>query len=409
MAYLGLIVVFVLEYLRPGNSMPFIDAIKLGTVLPILVFLSSLFINSRINNSDVLQSGNTKLLIYFMFIIVFSMLIMGGPTGDDRFRQALGYFFIYYSIARICDSKRKLEGLFITLGLMHVVLIWLNPKLILEPETRSYIGGGVTFLGDGNDFALSLCIVFPLVAYLFLEAKQKYLRILFLVIAGVSVLGIIGTQSRGASLALGSMLLYLWLKGRKKILGLFALVVLVVAALLFASPQYFVRMGTLSNYETEGSAQGRINAWGSGLDMARVNPITGVGPGNYPYHNRGATAHSMYFLALGELGLPGAIFILSYVISNFRRNRQQLKRMSPQTELEYSYQKLFIYMNASFLGLTVAGTFLSALYYPHLYVVGGMLLAAHQLYAIEEKSGAFNDLSKVERIKDSEGGRKENT
>ena len=74
-------------------------------------------------------------------------------------------------------------------------------------------------------------------------------------------------------------------------------------------------------------------AWKSGIRMAQAHPVTGVGSGhfgvalgtkfrppefgdeNLPW----LTAHSMYFLVIGELGFPGIICLLAILIGNYRR------------------------------------------------------------------------------------------
>ena len=50
--------------------------------------------------------------------------------------------------------------------------------------------------------------------------------------------------------------------------------------LLFAPPAYFDRMGTITS-PTDGSAQGRIQAWSGGIGMAVNNPVFGVGAGQF--------------------------------------------------------------------------------------------------------------------------------
>ena len=89
-----------------------------------------------------------------------------------------------------------------------------------------------------------------------------------------------------------------------------------LALVLVAPPRpYFERMSTISSHE-DGSSQGRIAAWNAAVQMAIDNPLFGVGAGHFPvkfgaeYRKadcrcRGMTAHSIYFLILGELGLPG--------------------------------------------------------------------------------------------------------
>jgi hypothetical protein len=93
----------------------------------------------------------------------------------------------------------------------------------------------------------------------------------------------------------------------------------------------------------------------------------------------GMTAHSVYFLALGELGLPGLLLVLVFIIGSLVANgrlaslaRSRLGRSSMEVQLLAS-------MSASVIAFAVAGAFLSALYYPHIYVMAGIQVAARHL------------------------------
>ena len=385
MPFYGLVLTFILIYVQPGGYYPFINDAKLGTIIPILVFLISLFVKSQIDHADIWRNSVTKYLLFFIFLVIVSSIFKPAADALNELKLVVGHFFLYYSIIRISDTRKKLNGVILTLGLVHILLIYLNPDLILHPETRSYVEG-VSFLGDGNDFALSLCLTFPLMLLLYLESKKKTARVLLMSILVVIVLAIIGSQSRGASLALGGVLFYLWLQSRQKVLGIVAIGILSVVVVLFAAPEYFVRMGTIQSFEEEGSAQGRIKAWNSGFRMARSNPVLGVGAGNFGVYNSDVTAHSMYFLALGELGFPGAFFIIGYLVMIMRGIRRRLKSLGEeQDDKTLSNKRKYIHMQGSVIGFAIAGTFLSVLYYPHLFVVGALYFVTQHLYEREQK------------------------
>ena len=369
----------ILEYVGLANWIPAIGAAKINVIVPILTFLISLFLkDSRNTHADLWKHFNTRWLLFIMLLVLLSWMVNSAPDANGLFRGMIGYFFLYYAIIRIADTREKLQGVIFVLAASHIASIVLNPDLILHPETRSYLKSA-PFLGDGNDFGLSVVTVFPLIMYLFLTAKKRMSRMLYLAMTIALVLAVIGTQSRGASLGVGATLLVLWLTSQKKVLGFLALGVLMVTALLFAAPQYFERMGTLSHYQTEGSAKGRLDAWATGIRMAKMKPVFGVGPGNFGRYNDNRTAHSIYFLALGELGLPGAFAVIYFVVGNFRHVRRNIRNCRTQDD-DLGYGKFFIHLFCSMLGFAVSGAFLSCLYYPHIFIVGGLIVAAHCIY-----------------------------
>jgi O-antigen ligase len=143
-----------------------------------------------------------------------------------------------------------------------------------------------------------------------------------------------------------------------------------------APSSYFDRMNTITN-PTDGSAQGRIQSWRLAWNQALGNPILGVGAGNTPYLAH-QNAHSIYFMVLGELGFPGLFILLAYIIGNLRANRQTLKacRAGPQYQRQ---RQLLTALSASLMAYAVAGAFLSAAYYPHAYILAGLLTAGRRI------------------------------
>jgi hypothetical protein len=92
------------------------------------------------------------------------------------------------------------------------------------------------------------------------------------------------------------------------------------------------------------------------------------------------TAHSLYFLALGELGFPGAALILYYFYWNLSQNRKLAVELaassSPDKE---SLDTMLSSTSAALIAFAAGAAFLSCLYYPHLYVLGGLLGATRQI------------------------------
>jgi hypothetical protein len=151
--FAGLLLFFVFEYIRPGSYLTVLEAIKLNTIIPLSVFVFTLFSNGNPTSSDILKAKNTKWFILFLCLFPFQFL-----TADvrqyifDTFKTVIGYIFIYFVIVKQVTTIGRIKAIFTTLIVVHIVLLILNPNLILQPEQRNYIMG-VTFLGDGNDFA----------------------------------------------------------------------------------------------------------------------------------------------------------------------------------------------------------------------------------------------------------------
>ena len=408
MLYYGILLSFFLEYVRPVKFVPFLSVLHLNSVIPVGVALLSFRNNKIISNVEFFKLSNTKYILIFLGLIGVGILWVDVKLYVWlKFINVLGWFFIYLAIVKNVDGEKGLAGIFVVLILCHLILLILTPDLIFHPEVRTVVTQE-SFLGDGNDFALSLNIVIPFCIYLFYKSKSKSLKLFYIGLTILFVLAIIGTSSRGGSIALVVVLFYQWLKGKNKFVGLAGIVILISIVSLFAPPTYFERMGTITSYETEGSAQGRIMAWKSALRMVADHPLTGVGAGHFPvkygaeYRPPGigrteipwSTAHSVYFLVLGELGIPGILVCLALILPNLVRNEKVMRILASKkdTEVRLLDKRLFVCLNSSMIGFAVGGVFLSAIYYPHLYVLAGLMEVGRYQYQrrqIIDDSGLF--------------------
>ena len=396
MVYYGLILFLFLEYVRPNNFFPALDALHLQSVVLVGISLGAFLRKGTVKSSHILQSLNTRLIIFFLFLIVVSFF-----TADvrmyvlDVLKAVVGYCLVYFVIRKECDNLNKIKGVFATLVIANLAVGLLTPEILLEADVRHYLASG-SFLGDSNDFALSVNIVIPLCLFLLIDAKTVLRRLFCTGTFVVLTLAVIGTQSRGGAVALACVGLYYWIKSERKFIGVIGIAFTIFLIVSFAPPQFFERMDTMrqTGDQMEGSAQGRILAWGSAVRMAADHPFVGVGAGHFAvkhgveYRPAGfsrtelpwQTAHSIYFLALGELGLPGIGFLLAILILNFVAGERVISKMRERSKkMSRVDMHLAISLNASLIAYAVGGAFLSALYPPHLYILAALWASGRDL------------------------------
>lgn len=402
MLYVLFLFSIFLEYVRPGSFLPLITAVKLNTLVPLLAIVLTIFSREGIANARIFRHSNSRWILFFLLLLLVSVLIADVTLYSyNIFKLVLGFVIWYYIIARLTVDFRQIHALFVVLVVSHVILLFLNLPVITDPASRHYLGNNA-FLGDGNDFALSVCIILPMCLYVIWETKNTFLKFCFVVALLLLVLAVIGTQSRGGSVALAALSLYLWWVGRQKIIGAIFLVSLVVLVINYAPPEYFERLNTIINFQEEGSAQGRLIAWKTAYRMMIEYPLTGVGTGHFPVklgtefrppefgdeNLPWLTAHSVYFLLMGELGIPGIVFLLAILVGNFFRNSSAILRVGVADEdVGIRFRRLFVALNASLVAFAVGGAFLSVPYYPHLYVLAGIFTAAQHLFADWREKG----------------------
>lgn len=391
MLLFGLMIVFILEYTRPDQFLPFILSLKLYALVPLTVFVASLAADSRNSNAVIFGSPITKILLAMLLLAALSIITALDSNRAWVFWQAMfGYVLLYFMIAKLCDTPDRLKWVFRVIIIVHVWLIVLNPALLTDPTQRTYVRN-VTFLGDGNDFALSAAIALPMCLYLYQGTRSTLARGIY-ILGGLALFGaILGTQSRGAALAVIAIVLYLWSLSQQKGKATVLIVVGLFVVLAITSEAYISRMQTLTHYQEDGSAQGRLIAWGAGFEMAMRRPLLGVGPGCFPLAFAGwgysvpgipmMNAHSVYFLALGELAWPGIALLLGLIWVLFSRNQAAIKSIGPGASAEeLDRRRLMVCTTGSLVAFAVAGAFLSVLYYPHLFVISGIVFAAGRIF-----------------------------
>lgn len=247
---------------------------------------------------------------------------------------------------------------------------------ILSGFRMEIIQGPGGMLTDRNDFSLALCMGMPLLLHLGLSEKRQILRRGLLLTIPLTVLTIVSCHSRGAFLAMGAMAAAIVWRSRNRVTG-FALLVLCAGAVWMAAPaSYKERISTISEYQTEGSARGRIEAWKVAGNMIMARPMLGVGYNKFQQEyvgydpNRGLeadgnpkaegtrVAHNSYLQIWAECGTPAYLLYLMLIVLTFR----DLSLVRREAERRYHSSWILSYANmfeAGMVAFVVGATFLN--------------------------------------------------
>ncbi len=403
--YWWLLLALFFEYARPASYLKPLGLIPLNSMIPLALLVVSMFATGLRPWNRIFADKYAKWPFIFLGFIMISALWATVFTYTNTiFQRSLGYVFLLIMIARICTTRQRVRGVFFILIVAHLFLLAMNPDVVLDPKQRHYITGA-SFLGDGNDYSMSVCILLGFAVEMAFAQTAKWKKILYWSLMGLLMLAIVGTQSRGATLGMAAVFGYMWWRSPRKAIGVIVIVLGALSVLLYAPDVYFERMSTLSAPSQDSSAEGRLHAWRAGTKMA-LNNVLGVGAGNFPnnfpkYRSvdapaRWMTAHSMYFLVLGELGFLGLLLLLKLVFGNFRSNVRLRKRLLQQDAKRFAADvRSLDLFNAGVVGLAVAGAFLSVTYYPHIFVLAGLGIALRRVVA--EDAGLVDEPVAVTR------------
>jgi len=232
-------------------------------------------------------------------------------------------------------------------------------------------GPDYSFIADNNALALATVMTIPLLRYLQLQVTRPWMRHALLAAMLLCGLSALGSHSRGALLAIGAMLAFMWLKSRAKVMGAIMLAVLVCLAIGFMPEKWDDRMRSIEDYGEDASAQGRINAWTMAFNLATDRPLVGGGfeiynPDVFARYAPNPTdvhaAHSIYFQMLGEHGFVGLfLFLLLWLL--VWRDASWIDRRARALEGWQWASDLARMVQVALVGYAVGGAFLNLAYY----------------------------------------------
>lgn len=374
-----------LEYGRPQETIPGLDALRLPGIVVILLILA--LVKSQGLN---LGARQTKLFIFFLMLMTIHIpFAVNNYWAFQTTRQMVLIFVGYLAIVTFIDSLQKFRTM---------ISVWMSIHIYLAITGIMRGGQGIGgFLTDENDFSLALNMVIPFSFFLALAAETNIKRIFYLILTGVFLASNVSTLSRGGFVGLLTVGFYCWLRSPRKILSTVVIVLLAYGLLHFAPETYWLEMQTILDepHNAEGTGQARVYSWTAAWKMFLDYPILGVGPENFPWNfekyeppegfggvlHGGRAAHSLYFTLLPELGIIGTMTFAWISFSSL----MDLRHVTPgRSERPYKYFEdatgsqlkcVRLALEASMLGFLASGTFLSVLYYPCFWIWMAMVVS----------------------------------
>ena len=297
-------------------------------------------------------------------------------------------FLLYFAAILLIDSEKKLKYLAAVMTLSTIYLIyWCNHQYLAHLqfgriEGPGGISGGGTYT-DQNAFAMLFVTGLPFLYYFgFYFANSLYRCALWLFLP-LGWHAIFLTGSRGGLLGLCVTLLVITFRSSRKFMGVGLILLFVVAYQMEAGSLMKSRADTIDNYQHDGSAEGRIQAWNAAMKMIEDHPVTGVGLASfepafphYSIHHPRAT-HNTFFQIAAESGLTAGITYLLMLFAILLDLWQTGSRMKREDAI---YRGNFPYclneaLLTAFIGFGVCAIFLPLGLYEMFYFMCAMAAA----------------------------------
>jgi probable O-glycosylation ligase (exosortase A-associated) len=164
---------------------------------------------------------------------------------------------------------------------------------------------------DNNGAGLMLAMGVPLCLFAW-EGLTVRWRWLFMALVPVLLHAVLMTYSRGAMVSLLAVAPLVWLRSRHRRSMTGAALGLALLLPLLAGAEIRARFFSISEHEQDDSAQSRLGSWAAAYQMAKENPVFGVGIRNanlfshaYGADMEGRTIHSQYLQLAADTGFVG--------------------------------------------------------------------------------------------------------
>lgn len=233
-------------------------------------------------------------------------------------------------------------------------------------------------LQGNNELAVGLVMVLPFLYWMHRTIQHKWARRGLFASMALCVLSILGSQSRGALLAVIGMAFFLAIKSQRRLQLTVILTVAMATAIAFMPESWVQRMDTIQSYEDDSSAMSRVWTWTTLWNAAVDRPLVGAGfrADAHVVFDRYApkggkweqfsglvfVAHSIYFQMLGEHGFVGLFFFIMLWLAVWALAGRTARQAQDLPELKSWLPELMRMTQVSLVGYLIGGAFLSLAY-----------------------------------------------
>jgi O-antigen ligase len=327
-AFFALCCFVPIVYANPGNWFDGWDAIPFAKIMAGLALMalggSWLLYNRRLTVGG---APGWALLALFALVGLSASWSYWPKYTVDTFLDGLKYLAGFILVVNTVDSRARLNTLVRIIALASVVpavgAIWSHAhgEHLVEGDRAGWIG----IFGNPNDLAYYLVVGMALVFATAAGATSVARRAAWLGLLAPLGYAVLLTQSRGGMFA-SCVVVLLWLLRSVRRAPLILGIAITIGCLVAVTPSnpWRTRTESATAHGVDESAKGRIDAWRTGMNIARERPLTGVGAGAFmiawPEYAPGdagmvRTEHNTFIQLVAELGVPALLlFALAFAV-----------------------------------------------------------------------------------------------
>jgi putative inorganic carbon (hco3(-)) transporter len=324
-AFGALVAFSIVAYAVPAEWIPATQAIRPALVTSALA--AGLFILRRLGRREAIHWDGVRgvsLLALTGLAFASSAWAVFPEAVTTVTVELVKLTAIYLTIVNIVNTPRRMRTLALAIlcasavASIGVIQWYLAGVDLVEGFRARWVG----VFADPNIMAKYLGLIVPISAAFVVHKENTFLTRLAAAVSGVlAVVAIVFSHSRGGFIGLALGMAF-WTFRERNFVRTLLIALCLGIALAFAPSSFWERTDTVASYQTDASAQGRINAWTVTSEINTAKPILGVGFGNFRYAwpiyapaeaRTAYMAHNAFLQVLAELGLLGFFLYLAFV------------------------------------------------------------------------------------------------
>lgn len=368
--YVGILLWSWLSYMNPHRlaygfaySMPFAQ-------ITALVLIGSMTFSKDTRKLPI----NGLTIIWIIFILFMGITTLFAYFPDAALKLYIRTIKIQLvsllTVMLVTDMEKLKQLLWVIILSIGYFSVKGGAFTLLSGGSYRVWGPPDSFIEDNNHLAVAVLMTIPLMIYLYEVSQKNFIKKGLLAAVILSLFTVLGSQSRGALIAIATVGAFYWFKSDNKFITGMAILIIAVASFNFMPESWFKRMDTIQTYDADASAMGRLNAWEYAFNAANNN-LLGMGFDSWspetfflyaPVPEDVHAAHSIYFSVLADHGWIGLfLFIMIFFIS--WRKLSKIVKITSQNNSLNTVNSLARMIQVSFLAYFSGGAFLSLSYF----------------------------------------------
>lgn len=284
------------------------------------------------------RSPYNKILFFYLIFTYFTLwrgsFFLGFPSPvdilDPRLQNWKNYIILPLLFLLTVNNIKDKKEMKILLILMCLTMFLMNFYMIRQISwmgswiSRTKIHGTFVWLGANEVAAFYATYTFVL-SGLFLLVKQKWLKIMLVILILQNLYCELFLFSRGAYLATLAGFFVIGIL-RNKILVLPVILILIFWQSILPQRAIERIQYTEQEGELDQSTQSRLTLWQESIEYFKQSPIVGIGFNVFSHLGLKRDTHNLYLRTLAEQGIIGLGFLLAIMLLALKRGFSLFKK-----------------------------------------------------------------------------------